>query len=77
MPLAFVLINTEVGAIEEVLESLKQITEVMEAYGVYGVYDIIAKIEAESMDTLKEIVTGKIRRINRVMSTLTIIVMKS
>ncbi len=43
---------------------------------VYGVYDIIAKVEAESMTKLKEIVTWKIRRIDKVRSTLTTIVME-
>jgi DNA-binding Lrp family transcriptional regulator len=40
------------------------------------VYDIIAKVEAESMTKLKEIVTWKIRRIDKVRSTLTTIVME-
>ena len=43
---------------------------------VYGVYDIVAKIEAESMGKLKDIVTWNIRRLNNVRSTLTMIVME-
>ena len=76
MPVAFVLINTEIGAMEEVLAALRKISGVEEAYSVYGVYDIIAKIRAESMDKLKEIVTWHIRRLNRVRSTLTMIVIE-
>jgi DNA-binding Lrp family transcriptional regulator len=74
MPVAFVLINTEIGAMEEVLKELRKNEGVEEAYSVYGVYDIVAKIRAESMDQLKEIVTWSIRRINQVRSTLTMIV---
>ena len=77
MPLAFVLINSEIGAEDEVLKALKKVEGVEEAYVVYGVYDIVAKIRAESMDKLREIVTWKIRRLNRVRSTLTMVVVES
>ncbi len=76
MPIAFVLINAEIGAEEEVLKELKKIKNVKEAYVVYGVYDIIAKIEAENMDKLKEVVTWNIRRLDKVRSTLTMIVVE-
>jgi len=72
---AFVLINAEIGAEEEVLKSLNSMAEVREAHVVYGVYDIITMIEADTMDELKEVVTSKIRGIERVRSTLTMIVM--
>jgi DNA-binding Lrp family transcriptional regulator len=49
---------------------------VKESYVVYGVYDVVAKVEADSMDKLKEIVTWKIRRLDRVRSTLTMIVVE-
>lgn len=77
VPLAFVLINSEIGAEDEVLNALKKVEGVEEAYVVYGVYDIVAKIRAESMDKLREIVTWKIRRLNRVRSTLTMVVVES
>ena len=66
MPLAFVLINTEMGSMEETLKALNKISNVKEAYMVYGVYDIVAKVEAESMTKLKEVVTWKIRRLDTV-----------
>lgn len=72
--MAYVLINTEIGSTSEVLEAVKKIENVLEADTVYGVYDIVAKVEAESMDKLKESVTWKIRRLNKVRSTLTMIV---
>ncbi len=76
MPQAFVLINSEIGAEDELLHELKKITNVKEAYSVYGVYDIVVKVEAETMEKLKEIVTWKIRRLDKVRSTLTMIVME-
>lgn len=76
MPIAFVLINTEIGSEEEVLNELRKVEGVEEAYSVYGVYDIVAKVKAESMNKLKDIVTWRIRRLNKVRSTLTMIVIE-
>lgn len=76
MPAAFVLINAEIGSEDEVLKDLRTMEQVKEAYVVYGVYDIVAKVESETMDKLKEIVTWKVRRLNKVRSTLTMIVVE-
>jgi len=76
MPLAFVLINAEIGSEDEVVTELRKLANVKESYVVYGVYDIVAKVEADSMDKLKEIVTWKIRRLDKVRSTLTMIVVE-
>ena len=75
MATAFVLINAEIGAEAEVLKSLKDIKEVKEASMVYGVYDIIARIETDAMQELKDVIRRKIRRLERVRSTLTMIVL--
>ncbi len=74
MPIAFALINTEIGAEDEVLKELRKVDAVEEAYVVFGVYDIVAKIKANTIERLKEIVAGNIRRLDKVRSTLTMIV---
>jgi len=76
MPMAYVLITTETGAVETVRESLKKMDSVTETYTVYGVYDIIATVTAETMDKLKEIVTWNLRSLDHVRSTLTMIVIE-
>jgi DNA-binding Lrp family transcriptional regulator len=76
MPMAFVLINTETGSESKVLAVLKKIDAVTEAYMVYGVYDVMAKVRADTMDKLKEIVTYQVRRLDNVRSTLTMIVIE-
>ncbi|MHA2060811.1 MAG: Lrp/AsnC ligand binding domain-containing protein [Candidatus Sifarchaeia archaeon] len=76
MPMAFILINSEIGAEESVLNSLRDLEGVEEAYIVYGVYDIIAKIREETMEKLKELITWKIRRLDKVRSTLTMIIVE-
>jgi len=76
LPTAFVLINAEIGSEEDVLAELKKMKNIKEAYVVYGVYDIVAKVESESMDKLKESITWNIRRLDKVRSTLTMIVVE-
>ena len=73
MPVAFVLINSELGK-EELLKELRSIENVKEAHFVYGVFDVIVKVEAESMEKLKDLITFKIRRLNDARSTLTMTV---
>jgi len=76
MPQAFVLINVESGAEEEVVGQLKKISGVEEAYYSYGVYDIITKVKADTMEKLKNMVTRNVRTLNHVRSTLTLIMME-
>ena len=73
MTLAILLINADLSSEDEVVGELRKIPNVKESYVVYGVYDIVAKVEAESLEKLKEIVTGRIRRLKSVRSTLTMI----
>ena len=75
MPMAYVLLNVELGSEDEVLNELKKVGEVTEAYRVYGVYDTLVKVCADTTEKLKEVVTFKIRRIPNVKSTLTMIAM--
>ena len=72
----YVLINTDPERIEEVAKEIRKIKGVTEASMVYGVYDIIAKIQAETMDQVKEIVASHIRRMESVRSTATMIVIE-
>ncbi len=76
MPMAFVLINAEIGSEEEVLKELNKVEGVVESFVVYGVYDVVAKIRADTMDRLKDVVTWHVRRLNKVRSTLTMIVVE-
>jgi len=71
---AFVLINTEAGLEQEVVNHLKTMKNVKEAHTVYGVYDAIAFVEAEKIDELKNIVSYELRKINGVRSTVTMMV---
>jgi DNA-binding Lrp family transcriptional regulator len=70
---AYVLIISTVGSEEEVLEEVRGIPEVKEAHMVYGVYDIVARVEAETVQGLKDIVASNIRSIDKAHSTLDLV----
>ena len=76
MPTAFVLINTEIGSESDVLKELKRVEGIDDSFAVYGVYDIVARVKADTMEKLKEIVTWRVRRLEKVRSTLTMIVVE-
>jgi DNA-binding Lrp family transcriptional regulator len=74
MQKAYVLVNTQIGEEQAVRDKLAEIEGVTKAELVYGVYDIVVTIEHESMSALKQVVNDKVRRVNDVRSTLTMIV---
>ena len=73
MTIAYVLLNSKLGQDSTIETDLKDVPEVKEVYAVYGVYDFIVKLEAVGMSELKDIITNKIRRIQNVRSSLTLI----
>ena len=76
MPTAYVLINCDLGSEDDIIKELKKLPEVVEVSGVFGVYDIIVRIHSDSMDKLREVVTWNVRRIDKVRSTLTMMVIE-
>ena len=81
MPTSYVLLNSDLGSDESIITEVKQILEgeegiKYEVQGVYGVYDIVLKITANDTDKLRSIITNKIRKIGKVQSTLTMMVIE-
>ncbi len=72
MEYAYVLINCDTGFEESIIEQLKKIDDVKAVQGTLGVYDIIAKIESQKPEKLKEAIIGDIRKLSNVKSTLTL-----
>ena len=69
---AYVLINCEIGSEEKVITELKTIDGVKEVHGTFGAYDVLAKVESDQVETLRETITWKIRKIDKIRSTLTL-----
>lgn len=72
MATAYVLINCDLGSEESVISELKSIDDVAEVHGIFGAYDILAKVESKQVETLRETITWKIRKIPKIRSTLTL-----
>ena len=77
MHIGFVLLNCDLGAEEYILEELQQVNEIKNAYVTFGAYDIIAEIHANDQEEFEKTVSMKIRRLSRIVSTMTLNVVKS
>ena len=72
METVYILIQCDLGKEIEIIDELMKISEIKEVRGTYGIYDIFCKIQAESKETVDEIITSKIRKIPRIRSTITL-----
>ncbi len=72
MPNAYVLINCDLGSEESVIDELKHVDSVKEIHGTFGAYDIVAKVSAQELESLRQTITWQIRKIAKVRSTLTL-----
>ncbi len=72
MPKAHVLINCEIGAEVSIISQLKEIDSVKEVHGTFGAYDVLVVVEADTVELLRETITWKIRKIEKIRSTLTL-----
>jgi DNA-binding Lrp family transcriptional regulator len=73
---AVVLLNTDSGTQDKILESLKLVEGVEEAHALYGVYDLLIKIKGNSIEKLKEITKFRIKPIVGVNSSLTLMIVQ-
>ena len=76
MATAYVLVNCDLGFDTEIIDEIKQLEDVKETHGVFGTYDILVKLESDNVENLRDIITWKIRKLNRVRSTLTLMTIK-
>ena len=81
VPIAYVLINSDLGTDESIIKKLKDILSAekdvkFEIQGVYGIYDIILKLTSSNTERLRSIITFKIRKIIQIQSTLTMTVIE-
>jgi len=74
MTSAFLFINTELLFIEDVINKLKEVHEIVDVYKVQGIYDIIARVNSDTEEKLKELVSERIRRIDKITGTVTVII---
>lgn len=68
----YLLLNVTLGTVDKVIKEIKQIPNTS-VNKTYGAYDIIVTIYGEDVESLREIVQWKIRKIEDVQSTLALI----
>jgi len=80
VPTAYVLLNSDLGSDESIIDEVKKILSeedvTYEIQGVYGVYDIVLKLSSNDAEKLRGIITNKVRKISKVQSTLTMMVIE-
>jgi DNA-binding Lrp family transcriptional regulator len=76
MTSAFLFINAELLFIEDVINKIKEVPEIVDVYKVQGIYDIIARVNSDTEEKLKELISERIRRIDRITGTVTVIIAK-
>ncbi len=81
VPTAYVLLNSDLGSDETIISKVKEILDKeenikYEVQGVYGVYDIVLKVSSDNSEKLRGVITHKIRKIAKVQSTLTMMVIE-
>ena len=72
MATAYVLINCELGSEESIIKQLKSLPGIVEVHGTFGADDILGKIESSTLEDLRETITWKIRKIEQIRATLTL-----
>ncbi len=69
----FLLVETEVGRLEEVLRKVRAIPEVSEVEPVTGPFDLIVKVRAAHINRALDVVVHRIRKIPGIRSTETLV----
>ena len=80
VPTAYVLLNSDLGSDESIIADIKRILSNegvdYEVQGGYGVYDIVLKLSSKDAEKLRTIITNKVRKIGKIQSTLTMMVIE-
>ncbi|KAF6247144.1 MAG: Lrp/AsnC family transcriptional regulator [Nitrosopumilus sp.] len=67
----FILLNCDLGAEEYIVDELKHMQDVNNAYLTFGAYDVVAEVQTQNQDELEKVIAA-IRKLSRVVSTMTL-----
>ncbi len=77
MEKAYVLIETQVGKAKDVVEAIRRVVGVISVDLVTGPYDIIAVVQAETLNEIGDLITAKVHPISGISRTVTCLALKS
>jgi DNA-binding Lrp family transcriptional regulator len=72
MEKAYMLISCEIGEEQSLCSQLAEIPEIKNCLVTFGSYDIVAEFVTESSVDMNEIITSKIRKLQKIRSTITL-----
>ena len=72
MAKAYVLINCDLGSEDDIVRNIRKLEYVKDVTGTFGAYDIVIRVEADTSEQLREAITWKIRKKQKIRSTLTL-----
>jgi len=70
MKKVFVLINCDLGREEGILTALRTMNQIKEVHGTWGAYDIVAEVNSDDAESLRETISWKIRKLPSIRATL-------
>lgn len=73
METIYLLVETDVGMLEDVARRIRAVNNVVEVQGVTGPFDLIVKVQAEHINTALDVVMTRIRRVPGIKSTETLV----
>jgi DNA-binding Lrp family transcriptional regulator len=76
MPTAYILVNCSLGSEENIISEIAKLPDVKEVRGTYGVHDIFVKVKSNNTETMNHVITSKIRKIQGITSTVTLVVIE-
>ncbi len=74
MEMAYVLIVSETGSEQHVIEKLLMIDEIKDVNRVWGAYDVVVKVVGPTSVAVREIIKEKIRMIDGIKTTYSLMV---
>jgi len=72
MEKAYILISCEVGTENDLSSQLAAIGEIQNILITYGEYDIVVEALTETLEKMDSLITSKIRKLQKIRSTLTL-----
>ena len=73
METLFLLVETEIGRLDEVLKRVRAVPNVTEVEAVTGPFDLIVKVQAPHINSALDTVVHRIRKIPGIKSTETLV----
>jgi len=72
MEQAYMLISCEIGEEHSIYSQLKEIPEIKDCIITYGSYDLVVKFETSTAEELNTVISSKIRKLDKIRSTITL-----